>query len=115
MNSTISTSISALNAVGTKMESSANNIANANTDGFRKTTATMAATAPQGVRAEVQRSSTPGSVIADETGNGYRELSNVDPAEELIDMRMSSHMYSANLQTIKTVDEMLSRLLDLKA
>lgn len=43
------------------------------------------------------------------------EKSNVDLGEEMPEMIMNKHTYSANLKTIETVDEMMGQLLNTKA
>lgn len=109
--------LSALRAFGTKTHSNANNVANSNTDGFKKTRVTLAETEPQGVKANVDKVNTPGPSVYQETNNGSElvELSNVDLAEELTDSNMNTRFYQANLKTIQTVDEMTESLLDIKA
>ena len=111
------TSLSALNAVGTRIQTDANNIANANTDGFKKSRTLLSAQAPAGVQATTQQSTSAGPIVPEELpGNtGYVELSNVDLAEELVDMKISSTTYSANLKTLKTADEMAQSLIDIKS
>jgi flagellar basal-body rod protein FlgC len=83
--------LSALQAFGTKIQSNSNNIANANTEGFKKTRVTLAETAPQGVKANVELSS------------------------EIPEMNLNSRFYQANLKTIETVNDMTGTLLDLKS
>ncbi len=116
MLSGISSGLSALMAIQTRVQSTANNTANVNTDGFKKTRVTLAAVEPQGVTAQVQRVDTPGPMIYEPTGNGDAliEKSNVDLAEELPQMMIDRRAFQANIKTIKTQDEMLGSLLDIK-
>jgi len=109
--------LSGLQAFGTKIQSNSNNIANANTDGFKKTRVTNSNVAPQGVKAQVDKVSTPGAGVFQETeaGTEFVELSNVDLAGELVDMGLNSTMYKANLKTIETVDTMTGALLAVKS
>jgi len=117
MISASSSTLSALQAFGTKLQSNANNIANANTDGYKKTRVTLATAAPQGVRAQVEQSSTPGPTVYREGESGVEpvELSNVDVGNELPEMNLNSTYYKANLKTIQVEDEMLGSLLQIKA
>lgn len=117
MISASSSTLSALQAFGTKLQSNANNIANANTDGYKKTRVTLATAAPQGVRAQVEQSSTPGPTVYREGESGVEpvELSNVDLGNELPEMNLNSTYYKANLKTIQVEDEMLGNLLQIKA
>jgi flagellar hook protein FlgE len=117
MISAYSSALSALQAFGTKIQSNANNIANVSTDGYKKTRVTMAETLPNGVKAVVDKTDTPGTSIFQETTEGYDlvELSNVELSSEIPDMNLNSRFYQANLKTIETVDEMTGSLLDIKS
>jgi flagellar hook protein FlgE len=109
--------LSALKTFETKLESNGNNIANSNTNGFKRTRVTNSAVKPAGVQAHIQKIDSPGTKVFEETADMPElvELSNVDLASELVDMTLNSHFYKANLKTIETVNEMTSELLDLKA
>jgi flagellar hook protein FlgE len=117
MISAYQSALSALKAYGTRIQSNANNVANADTDGFKKTRVILSEAAPQGVKADVEKINTPGPVAFTETGGeeGMVEMSNVDIGRELPEMALNSRMYEANLKTIQTVDEMTASLLKLKA
>ncbi len=109
--------LSGLQAFSTRLQSDGNNIANANTNGFKKTMVTNTSISPQGVKAQVTTVSNPGPQVFLETSAGMKqvELSNVDPAKELVDMNLNSMMYKANLKTIETVDDMTGTLLKIKS
>ena len=111
------TALSALRSFSTAIQSNSNNIANANTDGFKKTRVTMASTAPEGVKANVQRVDTPGPAIFQNDASGLEEteMSNVELSRELPEMRINSNLYKANLKSIQVADEMIGNLLKLKA
>ena len=117
MNSIFSTGASALQAYGVKIQSNANNIANANTDGFKKTRTLLSSQEPVGVQATTQQTTSAGPIVPEElpSSAGYVESSNVDLAEELVDMKISSTLYSANLKSLKTADAMAASLLDIKS
>lgn len=117
MISAYQSALSALKSYGTRIQSNANNIANANTEGFKKTRVTLSETQPQGVKANVEKVNTPGAVVPEETSDGATmvELSNVDLAQEIPEMMINSQTYKANLKTIETVEEMTGSLLELKA
>ncbi len=117
MISAYNSALTALQAFGTKIQSNSNNIANANTDGFKKTRVTMAEVLPQGVRAEVDKVSTPGTSIFQETNKGLDlvELSNVELSSEIPEMNLNTQFYKANLKTLETVNEMTGALLNLKS
>lgn len=109
--------LSGLQAVGTRVNNSANNIANMNTDGFKKGRVVLSEQVPQGVRADVEKVESPGAVVPEITAQGYEmvEQSNVELTEEIPEMIMNRHSYGANLKTIQTSDEMLADLLDITA
>ncbi|WP_028581119.1 flagellar basal body rod C-terminal domain-containing protein [Desulfogranum japonicum] len=117
MISGLNSALSGLQAVGTKVENNANNVANLNSDGFKKGRVILSERAPQGVKANFEKVNTPGSYQIEETNNGQEmvEKSNVDLGEEMPEMIMNKHTYSANLKTIETVDEMMGQLLNTKA
>lgn len=117
MISAYQSALSGLKAFSTKIESNANNIANSNTDGFKKTKVNNASVEPTGVKNQVSRVSTPGPVSFQETDAGMQqvELSNVDLATEIVDMNLNSTLYKANLKTLEGVNEMTGTLLKLKS
>ncbi len=117
MISATSSALSALSAFSTKLNSNANNIANLQSEGFKKTRVTNESTADQGVKAVVDTVNTQGMMRLEETSNGTEmvELSNVDMAQELADSTLNTRFYEANLKTIKAEDEMTQSVLDLRA
>ncbi len=109
--------LSALKAFSTRVQSNGNNIANANTDGFKKTRVTLATAEPEGVKAVVEKVDTPGAEVFRENSDGGDtvELSNVELSQEIPEMITNSSLYTANLKTLQTTDEMMGTLLELKA
>jgi flagellar hook protein FlgE len=108
-------SLSALNAYSKKMDVTANNIANALTDGFKKSRVTMEEGSPSGVKAVVDRVETRGfpkeSIKDGKTVTV--ESSNVDLSEELPEMVITQTAYGANLKTQKAQNDMMGSLLDM--
>jgi flagellar basal-body rod protein FlgC len=114
MISALNSTVSALKAFVTKLGVTADNIANVNTDGFKKNRATLQEDRNGGVRVEIKRDNSPGFRY-DAVENGEKvekETSNVDLTEEIPDLMMTKRAYQANLKTIETQDEMLGSLLD---
>lgn len=107
--------ISALYAFRKKMDVTSNNIANVNTDEFKKSRATLNEGPTGGVEVHIQEVNTPG--IPKKTIQNDRvvdvESSNVDLAEELTDMIATQNAYNANLKSTQTLDDMLGSLLDI--
>ena len=111
----IQSTLSAIKAFGDKMGVTANNIANAETEEFKKSRATLIEDPEKNVTVEITRSETPGPVVVDAT-NGQsteRELSNVDLAEEIPQTVVAQRGYEANLETIRTQDEMMKSVIDI--
>ena len=108
-------SLSALSAFQKKMDVTANNIANVLTDEFKKSRVTMQESEPSGINAVVDRVETPGvpkeTIRNDEPA--LVESSNVDLAEELVEMIPTRTAYGANLKALKTQEEMMGSLLDI--
>ena len=92
----------------------ADNIANVNTDGFKKNRAAFKTQQNGGVRVEIRRDDSPGFTY-DVTENGEtveKETSNVDLSEEIPNLMVTKRAYQANLKTIEVQDEMMGSLLD---
>ena len=115
MSLSVGSTLSALRAFGTKMSVTANNVANVSSDGFKRSRAVLEEGRNQSVEVEIQKIDTPGPVIQDIRGTEpvQRELSNVDLAEELPRTIPTSRGYEANLEMIRTKDEMLGTVIDL--
>ncbi len=111
----LDSALSALGAFGKKMDVSANNVANVDTEGFKKTQALLE-DGDAGVVVTLSRVNTPGGPLPSQDGAGNtRQSSNVDLAEEIVDQHISKSAYQANAATIKTEDEMLGSLFDILA
>ncbi len=117
MISGVHAALSGLQAYSVKTQNNANNIANMQTEGFKKSRVLLAEQRPQGVRATVEKVETQGAQVMEQTAQGSEmiELSNVDLGEEIPEMLMNRHGYSANLKTLQIADEMAESLLDIKA
>jgi flagellar hook protein FlgE len=57
---------------------------------------------------------TPGSGVLGSTTSGALEDSNVDLTGELVNMITAQRLYQANAQTIKTEDQILQTLVNLR-
>jgi len=105
------TNLSALSALGTTQQVSANNIANVNTDGFKASTVGLE-TGPegQGVRVgSIQETTNGGPIVGDV------ELSNTDLGTEMVGMMTTGHAFSANVAAVRTSEEMTGHLLNMIA
>ena len=112
---TVTSTLSALQAYSTSMRVTADNIANVNTDEFKKSRATMKEGANGGVEVEVSKINTPGHRYQELQGDQMvdKETSNVNLEEEFPDMMVTQRTYEANLKVLQTYDKMLGTMLDI--
>ena len=117
MVSGIYSGLSALRSIGMKTQNTANNIANVNTDGFKKSRVTLVEGKPEGVNVTISKIETPGSQVYEQTQKGTElvEKSNVEISEEIPNLMLSKRAFQANIKTIQAEDEMLGMLLDVKS
>ena len=116
VNTVYNAAISGLQAASLKLKVSANNVANANTNGYQKQQVTTQ-TGTYGVEVKVEKVSSVESPNNIQTGGEPRPdaPSNVDVAEELLEMKAAQNLFEANLKTLNTNDNMLGRILDIEA
>ena len=115
MISSVNSSISALHVFGKKMGVTANNVANVNTDGYKKYRTNMTEGANNDIKVEIRRVESPGHTYQAFEGDQTvtKETSNVDLGEEIPEMITTRNGYSANLKALEAQDEMLGSLLDI--
>lgn len=99
MSSISSTALSGLNAATLQLQSSAHNIANLQTPGFRRQQVLQQAEPGGGVSASVSRSDVPGEALA----------------EDVVNQMQASLVYRANVQTLRVQRDLLGTLLDVQA
>ena len=111
----VNATISALQAYKTQMEVSSNNVANVNTENFKKSKATIKEGDNGDVKAEVTRVNSPGHRYQELEGDQLvdKETSNVDLAEEFPQMMVTQHAYKANMKVLQAQDQMLGTTLDI--
>lgn len=112
----IQSALSGLTAFSTEIAVTAHNVANVHTDGFKKSRTELLAMESGGVRAAAQKDETAGPAILNNTGYGpaQLDLSNVDLAAEAVNLIIGQRGFEANIQALKTADEMLGHILDIK-
>jgi flagellar hook protein FlgE len=115
MISAVSSTVSALQAYKTQMEVTSNNVANVNTDGFKKSKATLKEGHNGDVQVDVNRVDTPGSRYRELENDQMveKETSNVDLAEEFPQMMVTQHAYEANMKVLQAQDKLLGTTLDI--
>lgn len=111
----IGNNLSAIRAFSTGMSVTANNVANANSDGFKKSRAVMEAGLNDAVKLDIQKVDVPGPVIFETRGYEQveRELSNVDLGEEIPRTIPLQRGFEANIKMFQTQDEMLGTIIDM--
>lgn len=100
----ISNNVASLQVNQTFLNTTANNVANVNTDGF----------IPQDTRITNSDSKTPKANVRQADDNGSQR-SQTDLSKEIPDQIIQSGVAEANVAAIKTQDEMFGTLLDIKA
>jgi len=121
--------LTAFAAYGAGMGSTAHNLANVLTNNFKAGRMTYGELSNRsGVRAEgPQPMGASGPLVPYGPGlpplqnanpavpEGFVEGSNTDVATEMVNLIVNSRTYQANAQTVRTADEMLGTVIDLKA
>jgi flagellar basal body rod protein FlgG len=103
----------ALAAYSQKVQATAHNVANLNTEGFKKSRVILQEGHPAGVTASLQRIDSPGAPIPSLDQATIAESSNVDVGEEMLNLMTSKHAFQANLKVIQTEEERIGFLLDI--
>jgi len=109
-------SIAGINASFTKMDVSANNVANINTDNYKRRVAEIHQDKNGHPRVNVTVDKTPGvekPPIAGELEESSRELSNVNYADEAVRMIAAQVGVKANVKALQTKGETLASLIDI--
>ena len=112
----IHSALSGLTAFSTQIDVTAHNVANVNTNGFKKSRTEFVAVETGGVLPVIQKDESAGPTILNNTGYGpaQLELSNVDLGEEAVNQIIGQRGFEASLQALKTADDMLGLILDIK-
>ena len=112
MISAVNSTISALQANKTRLGVTADNIANVNTDEFKKSRAILKEGSNGDVQVNIERVNTPGHRYQELEGNQLieKEGSNVNLEEEIPEMMVTQRTYEANLKVLQTHDKMLGTL-----
>lgn len=125
MVSAINTALSGLSAATRRLEVSANNIANqnstqTNTNGevsntpFTPQRVDLVSLSNSGVIAQVRNQEPATTQVPNaESETGLIEVPNVDVARELVEVKLASYDYKANIKVIKTQNELEQNLLDI--
>ncbi len=97
----------------TKVNTAAHNMANVNTDEFKKDRVVINSNESGQPEANITKVDAPGYKI--QGPDGEVETSNVDLAEELVNLKVGKQGYQANLNVLKVEDDMVQSVLDILA
>ena len=116
MISAIHSALSGLAAYAKQVEVTAHNVANVNTDGFKKSHTEFVSVETGGVLPVVLKDDSAGPTVLSDRGRGPTqvELSNVNLADEAVNQIIAQRGFEANISTLKTADDMLGTILDIK-
>lgn len=111
----IQNNVAALQAFSRQISVSADNVANALTDDFKKSRALNTEGENGQVESTITKIDTPGPLVEDplsETGE-LKELSNTDIAEELTNQISAQQGFDANAKMIQAYEETVGTLVDM--
>ncbi|MCP5007658.1 MAG: hypothetical protein GY941_27545 [Planctomycetes bacterium] len=114
MSSSFSSSISGIRAATDMLSVSAHNIANINTDGYKKQSVNLRGDDGSGVIADITKSTEAGLLYKNKRGDTV-ETSNVDYIEEVVTQINARHLLFANAAAIKYTDVALETIIDIIA
>jgi flagellar hook protein FlgE len=108
--------ISGMKAFQRKVDVTSNNIANVDTDGFKKSRVTIQEDESGNPQAVADKVTLSGHKIREmnEDGTSERETSNVDLTEEIVDLIVSERSFEANAKSAQAADELLGTLMNIK-
>ena len=116
ISSAFDTSASGIVAAATKLQANANNVANANTNGYQALRVDLVES-PAGVKARTGSVDAPNraDAAANSNRNSQSPPSDVNLAHEMVSMVANENFYQANMQALKAADDMMGTLLDTNA
>ena len=110
----LASALSGIQAGGRILNTGANNIANAQTESFKRTRALPLETSTGGVTVTLEKDGRPGTYFSfQEDPSILREGSNVDLGEEFIANFQALRLVEANIASFKIQNKVLGSLLDI--
>lgn len=111
MVSSVNSSVSAIHAASQQQAVSAHNVANSNTDGYKRAVATTEEDAHGGVNVSIRKDQTPAPVY--QRRGKEVESSNVDQARETADQIHAKALFEANIASLKSYEETQKTIVDM--
>lgn len=99
-----STALSGLQAAQLRLDAAANNVANAQTPGYRRETVAQQSAPGGGVQAQLQRAPQPGAALEQDVVE-----------QDVVEQLAATYAFKANLRTLQTQQHTLGALLDTRA
>ncbi len=106
--------VTGINANILKMDAASNNIVNSNTPNYKGVRVPTVESVAGGTRGTPVRDTRPGSIIRHADTGKTEMSSNTSLALEFTNLMMAKSAVSANISVIKTSDELLGTLFDIK-
>ena len=114
MLSTFDISLSGIKAATKLLDVSSNNVANGNTDNFKKDIAKVLEGDNGGVTVKTEKSTEPGPSYISSDGD-IHEGSNVDYAEEIVNQIKAEELLRSNIAALNTANEIEDHIIDIFA
>ena len=113
---TLTPSISALHAFSTQLTTTADNLANIQTNNYQAQQVHLVELRQGGVSAIISRDLTPGPSLPSTFGsphsNEYQTGSNTDVVQEILNLTITRRAYQANARVLATMDALKGQILD---
>ena len=95
------------------IETNAENFANIQTKNYKASRANFIEGANGSIEVEIQKIETPGDPLPPGQGEPGDEMSNVDIAEETVDLIKNKSALESNLKVLKRLDELIGNFIDI--
>jgi flagellar basal body rod protein FlgG len=110
----VASALSGIQAGGRMLNAGAHNIANAQTEGFKRTRAIPVETSAGGVTVTLEQDVQPGPYLfSQEDLSIHREGSNVELGDEMISNLQAGNLIEVNIASFKIQNKVLGSLLDI--
>ncbi len=110
----VGSTLAGLSVHSTKVGVAAHNIANVNTDEFKNDRVTIQSNETGQPEANIEKVDTPGYIIQGPEGEEI-ETSNVDLANEAVNLKLGKTGYEANLKALQAEQDIWKSVLDIMA
>jgi len=107
------TTQSGIRAFQKAIETNAENIANIQTKNYKASRANFIEGANGSIEVEIQKIETSGAPLPPDQGEPGDEMSNVDIAEETVDLIKNKSALESNLKVLKRLDELIGNFIDI--